>query len=139
MAQFLDLQAKEDEKSGNETTEEEEATESDIGFIAPENTPEKSREMSELEKMDAKLDKSNKKKPKPKSKRKRESSDDDEQTYDLVIVEKKANEKEKEEEEEEISTPPPKPKKKKKYIIQSPLHQSLLMKKKNKWSKPEPR
>ena len=65
MAQFLDLQAKEDEKSGNETTEEgeEEATESDIGFIALENTPEKSREMSELEKMDAKLDKSRKKNP----------------------------------------------------------------------------
>ena len=106
MAQFIDSQAKDDDKSGTETNEEgeEEATESDIAFIASENTPEKSCEMSELEKMDAKL---NKKKNKPKPKRKLESSD--EEQNELVIVEK-PNEKK---DEEEICTPPPKPKKKK--------------------------
>ena len=110
MAQFIDSQAKDDDKSGTETNEEgeegeEEATESDIAFIASENTPEKSCEMSELEKMDAKL---NKKKNKPKAKRKLESSD--EEQNELVIVEKP---NEKKDEEEENCTPPPKPKKKK--------------------------
>ena len=111
MAQFIELQAKEDvDKSGDETNEEEEedeATESDIGFIAPDNTPEKLKEMSELEKMDSKLEKSAKKKSK--SRRKLASSDEEDkqqqQEYDLVIVENKVD--------EEGSTPP-QPKKKQK-------------------------
>ena len=64
MAQFMDSQAKEGDKelpSGGETfDEEEEERASDREFIAPENTPEKWDEMSELERMDAKLDLENK-------------------------------------------------------------------------------
>ena len=75
MAEFIDMQAREGDKSEEETNDEkEEETESDLAFIATENTPEKSKQMSELEKMDAKLEKSAKKKTKPKTKAKRKLS-----------------------------------------------------------------
>ena len=114
MAQFIESQAMEGDKSGDETNEEEEeeeATESDIGFIAPDITPEKLSEMSELEKMDSKLEKSAKKK----SRRKLASSDEEDkqqQEYDLVIVENKVD--------EEGSTPPQPKKKKKTNMIPPP-------------------
>ena len=132
MAEFIETQAREGDKSEDETNDEkeEEETESDVAFIAPENTPEKSKQMSELEKMDAKLEKTARKKLKPKpktpkAKRKLPSSSEDdgkeeeEKIYDLVIVDNKPG--------EDASTPSTsksKPKKQKTDFIPPPAESS---------------
>ena len=125
MATFINTKAKEEGDkealSGQDEMDEHEECDSDKAFIAPENSPEKSKKISKLEKMDQVLEKQQKKEKRKKEKRQISSSSEEEIQVDNqsnneeqeleVIIDKPKSSSSKE------FASPPKPQKMKKPSI----------------------